>query len=200
MVKFNLFPFVFPALVVLLAGCSAIQLSQQKSSVAAPKVQLIHYFTAIELNGTGSLHNFRTPTNQSFDELLKTLDPEILKESRIRFSANLSPLDVQELSDQLHQYGFRQTQISQSSQSAVSAAQMTLKFSHSALVQSDCYDGAGTYRFGCAVNWNRAVSLRENREIQRASAPGFSPARLERPAHQSERLNNSNMIEARNDE
>lgn len=200
MIRVSLFHFMFLILTVLIAGCSPIDLNTQKTIIAAPKVQLVHYSTAIALNGTGLLRNFRTATGQSFDEVFQTLGPDVLSDSQIRLSANLAPQVVKDLSDQLYQYGFKPTQISQAPQSAVSSAPVTLKLYQSALVQSGCYDGAGQYRFGCAVNWNRAVSLRENKEIQRASTPGFSPARLERPSNYSRSFKGNGLVKVGNDE
>ncbi len=192
--------FVFLILGMSIASCSSINLIKQKTAITAPKVQLIQYSTVIELNGSGSLSNFRTAKKQTLDELFQVLGPENLKDSQVWFSANLSPQTTQDLSDQLYQYGFKPEQISQAPSAYASSAQITLKLSRSVLAQSDCYDRVGQYQFGCAVNWNRAASLHENRELQKASSPGFSPARLERPSKHSQPFNSNRLVQGGNDE
>ena len=200
MTKVSLFHFMFLILGVLFTGCSFADLHKQKTVVGAPKVELVHYSTVISLNSSVALNKFRTANGQSFDEVFRSLPPDVLSDSQVYLSTILKPQLIKELSEQLYQYGFKPEQISQASPSGSSLAQMTLKLYQSALVQSDCYDGEGQYRFGCAVNWNRAASLRENREIQRASAPGFSPARLERPSNYSKPFKSNGLVEVGNDE
>ena len=198
--KVSIFYFMFLILGGVFTGCSFADLHKQKTIVAAPKVELVHSSTVISLNGTVALHTFRTAAGQSFDEVFRSLPPDALSDSQVYLLSNLKPQLIKDLSDQLYRYGFKPEQISQTSSSGASSAQMTLKLYQSALVQSVCYDGEGQYRFGCAVNWNRATSLHENKEIQRASAPGFSPGRLERPSNYSKSFKSNAFAEVGDNE